>query len=196
MGAMSASIQISALAGVIVGAGPSYITTLLTERARWRRQQDVRWDERRLVAYGDYVRSVKDIATIVQGLASHRGIARQHTPLEPTPENLARLHAAETERSSLIETVRLLTDTDTISAARHLNHCIWHLTSLALGQSSGGEATRETAFAEYRKARDEYHRCARTTLSIPGVAIPRDLTWPPRWTQQAPAPPPGGAPPI
>ncbi|MEZ0095914.1 hypothetical protein [Streptacidiphilus sp. EB129] len=188
---MSAVVQISALAGVIVGAGASYVTTTLTERARWRRQQDVRWDERRLVAYADYARAIKDIAVVAHGLAAHRGLNSDATPLEPTAQNLATLDSGEAQRSGLLETVRLLTDTDTITATRHLDHCLWHLVALAKGQMPGGAEEWEAAFAEYRRARDEYHRCARKTLGIPGAAIPRDLTWPPRWKQ-----PPAGGPPA
>lgn len=187
---MSASIQISALAGVIVGAGASYMTTMLTEHARWRRQQDVRWDERRLIAYADYISAIKDIVAVAQKMAAQRGLSDdRNITVEPTVEDLERLHEAEVRRMALIETVRLLTDTDTITATRQLNHCIWHLTTLARGLMPGDRQAWEAAFEEYRQARDEYHRCARATLGISGVAISRDQTWPPRWRHI-----PGGAP--
>lgn len=180
---MSASVQISALAGVIVGAAASYATTMLTERSRWRREQDVRWDERRLSAYSEYARAIKDIVTLTLSLAAYRGLSSDAPPLAPTAEVLARLDALETERSGRLETVRLLADVDTITATRHLHHCMWHLVALAKDQVPGGVPGWEAAFSEYRHARDEYHRCARMSLGIPGVAIPRDQTWPPSWQQ-------------
>ncbi|WP_081982460.1 hypothetical protein [Streptacidiphilus albus] len=191
---MSVSIQISALAGVIVGSAASYVTSSLAERARWRRQQDVRWDERRLAAYADYISAVKDIIAIAQRMASQRGLSEDRaTPVEPTAAELERLHEAEVRRAALIETVRLLTDTDTITATRELNHTVWHLAELARGQVPGDQQTWNTAFAEYRQARDAYHRCARATLGISGVAISRDQTWPPRWKPVAGEGPDGGS---
>lgn len=194
---MGATIQISALAGVIVGSAASYLTSTLAERARWRRQQDVRWDERRLAAYADYISAIKDIVAVAQSLAFQRGLsAHRATPTEPTAEELERLQEAEVRRHALIETVRLLTDSDTITATRALNHTVWHLTELARGLVPGDRQAWEAAFGEYRQARDEYHRCARATLGISGVAISRDQTWPPRWRHLPGDAPQGGSPPA
>ncbi|WP_143074809.1 hypothetical protein [Streptomyces mangrovisoli] len=130
------------------------------------------------------MRAVKDIIAMANGLAAHRGLTFDHAPLEPTRDNLDRLHEAEVRRHAEIETVRLLTDTDTISAARQLNHCVWHLLAMSRGDEPGDPAQWSEAFTAYRLARDEFHRCARATLGIPGTAIARDQTWPPRWTHR------------
>lgn len=180
---MSVGAEFSALVGVVVGAGASYLTTALSERARWRRQLDVRWDERRLVAYFDYVGAIKDIVAAANRLAAHRGLTTHATPLEPTEQNLALLDKAEERRIALVETVRLLTDTDTITAAGTLNRCVWHLSSMSSGRSPASPEEWRAAFDAYRLARDEFHRCARATLGITGVAISRDQTWPPRWVR-------------
>ncbi len=183
---MTVGVELSTLAGVVVGAAASYAATAMTERVRWRRQQAVRWDERRLAAYADYARAVKDIVTLTHRLAAHKGLTGDAKPLAPTEENLAVLQDAEEQRSGLMENLRLLTDTDTITAIRELNHCVWHLASLAHSGSPATPGEWGSAFSRYRQARDEYHRLARRTLGIPGVAISRDQSWPPQWRRTLP----------
>ncbi len=191
---MALDLQLSTLVAVVVGAVASYGGTALTERSRWRRQQAVRWDERRLAAYADYARAVKDVVTLTHRLAAHKGLTGDAKALEPTEQNLALLQDAEEQRSALMESVRLLTDADTMTAIRELNHCLWHLMSLAEGGSPAAPQEWATAFAEYRRARDEYHRHARRTLGIAGVAVSRDQSWPPRWSRPAPGAGQGNAP--
>jgi hypothetical protein len=61
---MSLTGQILPLVGVALGAIGSFLVSSLNDRARWRREQSVRWDARRLDAYGEYIHAVK--------LAGHR----------------------------------------------------------------------------------------------------------------------------
>ncbi|MFC9330025.1 hypothetical protein [Kitasatospora sp. NPDC057015] len=181
---MAVGAEFIALVGVVVGAGASYVSTSLSERARWRRQLDVRWDERRLVAYADYVSAIKDIVAAANRLAAHRGLTPHATPLEPTEQNLAQLDDAEVRRIALVETVRLLTDSDTMTAVTELNRCVWHLSAMSSGRVPADPVRWRAGFAAYRLARDEFHRCARSTLGIPGVAVSRDRSWPPRWFRE------------
>ncbi|WP_406405117.1 hypothetical protein OH805_38400 [Streptomyces sp. NBC_00879] len=159
--------------GVIVGAVASYAVTALAERTRWKRQTAERWDERRLVAYADYSQAVKTIVTLAHRLAAFRGLNPDAKPLSPTEDNLALLQEAEEQRSSCLESIRLLTDSDTLTAIRALNHCVWHLMFLA-GDESASPHDWESAFTQYRQARDEYYRHARRSLGVPGVAVSRD----------------------
>lgn len=46
--------QLPALIGVVVGALASYLAGAASERARWRREQSARWDDRRAQAYAEY----------------------------------------------------------------------------------------------------------------------------------------------
>jgi hypothetical protein len=57
--------QLPALVGVLVGALASYLVTVATERRRWRRSMDTRWDERRVVAYAEYATAVKAMFDLV-----------------------------------------------------------------------------------------------------------------------------------
>ncbi|MFJ7305262.1 hypothetical protein [Streptomyces sp. NPDC099088] len=182
---MTGGVQISALIGVLVGAAASYAVTALAERTRWKRQTEARWDERRLIAYADYAQAIKTIVTLAHRLAAHRGLNPDAKPLAPTDANLALLDEAEERRSSCLEGVRLLTDSDTLTAVRNLNHCVWHLVALS-GSTNSMPQDWENAFSAYRRGRDEYHRHARRSLGITGVAVSHDQIWPPRWRQNSP----------
>jgi len=66
--------QLLVLAGVIVGALASYLTTAAAERARWKRALDSRWDDRRVEAYASYAQTVKDLITISSRIYAGRNI--------------------------------------------------------------------------------------------------------------------------
>ena len=51
--------QLPALIGVVIGASTSYLVGAAIERARWRREQWARWDEKRAQAYAEYSHAVK-----------------------------------------------------------------------------------------------------------------------------------------
>src|SRR6478735_5952068 len=113
--------QVPVLLGVIIGALGSYLTTAATERARWRRTLDSRWDDRRVEAYAAYGQAVKEIIRIVSRLAAGRGITSTHYPLALTQENLDLLEEANAMRATAWEKVLLLGNPDTVAAAR-----AWH----------------------------------------------------------------------
>jgi hypothetical protein len=51
--------QLPALIGVLLGAGATFGATFATDRARWHREQSVRWDVKRADAYAEYAFAVK-----------------------------------------------------------------------------------------------------------------------------------------
>jgi hypothetical protein len=65
--------QLPALIGVVVGALGSYVAVALSDRARFRREQAARWQDRRLSVYSDYARAVKATITVTFRLAAHFG---------------------------------------------------------------------------------------------------------------------------
>ena len=56
--------QLPAILGVIVGALGTLLVTNFTDKARWRRDQAVRWDTRRLDAYVALAAIVKEIHAV------------------------------------------------------------------------------------------------------------------------------------
>ncbi|MFJ1560824.1 hypothetical protein [Streptomyces mirabilis] len=178
---MSLASQALPLVGVAVGAMVSLVVSALNERTRWRRQQSVRWDERRLNAYAEYAHSVKDLSNRYRGLAIARGLTTGPTPLELTDAVLEELAAAETHRSALAEALWLLGDVDSNTAAVKLNHALWHLEWLARGIPTTGIATWPEAFLEFRKAREDFLKAARCDLGVRGSQITHDVPWPSPW---------------
>src|SRR5207253_3093774 len=66
--------QLPALIGVLLGAAATFTATTAAERARWRRAQAVRWDEKRLAAYSEYAHAMKKLISIAVQLATTRGV--------------------------------------------------------------------------------------------------------------------------
>lgn len=67
-------LQLPAVVGVLLGILVTHMMTTFQERSRWRRQQAVRWDERRIAAYTDYAHAVKRVISIAVRLAAKRGV--------------------------------------------------------------------------------------------------------------------------
>jgi hypothetical protein len=176
--------QLPALIGVVVGAGMSFAATWWMARMGWRRDQSIRWDERRLSAYLDYSNAVKELVTIADRLASNQPLESGIAPLERTAENLAKLAAAEARRTVVSETLRLFADGDTGTAAHEMTRCAWDLSWLAREAPNEDRSEWKRAFKNYEDARDDYMIQARKSLKI---AVPnitrtprlRSREWPP-----------------
>lgn len=178
---MSLASQALPLVGVAIGAAVSLVVSAVNERTRWRRQQSVRWDERRLNAYAEYAHAVKELSNQYYRLAMARGVTTGATPLEPTAAVLEELAEAEVHRSALAESLWLLGDVDSNTAAVKLNHALWHLQWLARGIPTTGVAAWPEAFLEFRKAREGFLLAARRDLGVRGTRITHDIPWPPAW---------------
>ncbi|KOG46773.1 hypothetical protein ADK75_25885 [Streptomyces virginiae] len=178
---MSFASQVLPLVGVATGAVLSLAVSAVNERTRWRRQQFVRWDERRLNAYAEFAHAVKELSNQYKGLAIARGLTTGPIPLEPTDAVLDELAAAEAHRSALAEALWLLGDVDSNTAAVKLNHALWHLEWLARGIPTTGIATWPEAYLEFRRAREEFLTAARSDLGVRGSRITHDVPWPPPW---------------
>ncbi|MFG2964604.1 hypothetical protein ACGFZS_15115 [Streptomyces sp. NPDC048288] len=173
--------QLPTLIGVVVGGLMSYVVGALTERSRWRRQQEIRWDSQLLQAYSEYGHAVKDCATRYQRFAAHRGLTNHPAPLEPTETELEQAADVEGRRSALVEALSLLANAETAQAVQILNRSVWHLEWLARGQLTGNPSTWAQAFSEYRAARAEFYRHARRSLQIADMGQVREAPWPPPW---------------
>jgi hypothetical protein len=112
-------------------------TTSVTERARWKRGLDTRWDDRRVEAYAAYGQSVKRMIVIASQIAAGRGLWADPEPLAPIQVNLDLLAAAKTERASQWETVLLLGHLKTVAAARNRHEHAWRLGAYARGRLTG-----------------------------------------------------------
>jgi hypothetical protein len=165
---MTISAELSALVGVVIGAVLSFAATYVSERATWFRNQAVRWDERRLSAYADYSNAVKDVVALACRIAAGRGFDTTYEPLDPGPENLAKLAEAAARRTVASETLRLLTDAETMMAATEMTRHASRLEGFARGSNRSGTPDWHGTYARYEEARDEYITCARRSLKVTG----------------------------
>ena len=166
------SSQFFILLGVIIGALASYLTTAATERARWKRALDSRWDDRRVEAYAGYAQAVKEIINVSSRLAGGRGIGGSNQPLSPTQENLDLLASAGAARASAWEGVLLLGHPDTVAAARKWHESVWRLEWLARGLITGDLEDWEKARSAANTARSLFYESARRDLQVRGGSLP------------------------
>ncbi|MGC4900608.1 hypothetical protein ACLQ2Y_14865 [Micromonospora echinospora] len=161
--------QVAALVGVVVGTVGTMIATTVAERARWRRSQMVRWDERRLDAYADFTRAVKEIHLLALGmLSAHRPGAR--TPALDREEGLARLAEADVRHTLTWEAVLLLGDEVTVEAASAWRHAVRDLEQAARSlPDPPDDLTKLVRRAD--ETRDGFYRAARGSLGVRGGMV-------------------------
>lgn len=182
---MAIAAQIFTLAGVALGAMASFITTSLNERSRTRREQALRWRDRRIDAYSTYVNDIKHMSAVARRVGASRGLAGR--PSDLSAEEGARLLVeAEMRRSLSSEVVTLIGGRETVEALRLLNRTVWDLEFAArgLGDDNGPEAWDRTR-QHFTDALDAFHRCVRRELEVPGDYLARDPEWQPPWAESA-----------
>ncbi|OEJ20986.1 hypothetical protein AR457_38755 [Streptomyces agglomeratus] len=156
--------QLPALIGVIVGAFGTLLTTRLNDRAQWTRALSVRWDERRLDAYSEYARALKEVHLLAHRItAPSRPSSRAH-PIDRTT-GLELLAEADAQRTKAWEGVLLLGDADTVAAARE-----WRWAVLQLERAARDLAEPDFDWvAAVRRAddgRDRFYTAARAGLTV------------------------------
>ncbi|MFC0100992.1 hypothetical protein ACFFKH_26185 [Micromonospora marina] len=156
-------LQLPALVGVLVGAVATYLTTAAQERSRWRRQQAIRWDERRLAAYSDYAHAVKKGTSIAVRLAATRGVYQDDFWFGGETSE-AELIDAEEERTTKWEAVLMLGDEAVVAAAREWHQVMFRLMRLAVGQSS--DLTWHEAVHAAGQARGRFYAAVRRDLGV------------------------------
>ncbi|MFG1673637.1 hypothetical protein [Micromonospora sp. NPDC049282] len=161
--------QLPALLGVLVGTAGTMLATGLNERTRWRRSQTVRWDERRLDAYVELTKAVKEIhAVATQMLGAHRPGARR-PPLDRS-EGVARLAEADVRHTLAWEAVLLLGDEGTVSAAAEWRHAVRDIESAA--RDLPDPPTDVPGMIQRADlGRDRFYRAARESLGVRGGSV-------------------------
>lgn len=166
--------QLPTLLGVLVGTLGTILATSLADRARWRRSQSVRWDERRLDAYVDYAHALKESHSVALRLtADHRPGSRSH-PID-REEGLARLAEADARRTIVWENLLLLGDEPTVAAAASWRDAIWQVERLARGIVEAPPDVAEM-LTGVDEARDGYYRAARRSLGVRGGSVEQSAT--------------------
>ncbi|MEV0227181.1 hypothetical protein [Streptomyces sp. NPDC050704] len=163
---MSAFIQqLPALIGVIVGALGSYLAIVRGDRARFRREQTARWEERRLAVYSDYARALKRTVTLTYRVASHLGNDPHPHPL--APEAAAHeLASALDARDPVGEALLMLGSPDVVERAREWVVAVMEMERFLAERTQDPEAW-SALLARQRAARERYYAAVRGDLALP-----------------------------
>ncbi|MFG3252732.1 hypothetical protein [Streptomyces sp. NPDC048172] len=156
--------QLPALTGVVIGALGSYLAVMRGDRARFRREQAARWEERRLTAYSDFARSLKVSVSVMFRAAAHLGNDANPHPLPPD-EAAPRLSDAAESRDLAWEALLLLGAPEVVETARG-----WAGTVAGM-ERFVRDGTRDPAawtalLAEQRAARERYYTAARHDVAL------------------------------
>jgi hypothetical protein len=177
MSSVQLSNQLLVLLGVIIGALGSYLATAATERARWKRALDSRWDGRRVEAYASYGQAVKRMIMIASRIAAGRDLGSDTESLARPrriltcwqPQKLSEL--AGGRRCCCSATPRPWRPPE---AGMNMHGGWRHTRALITGEASAWRAARTATDA----ARAAFYDAARSDLRIEGGSLP--LTEDPR----------------
>jgi hypothetical protein len=164
--------QVLTIAGVLLGSAATFVVTSSTERTRWRRAQSARWDDKRLLAYSEYANAVKHMVRLCRRIAETKGLLSTGQPID-LDTAFADLAEAETQRAARWETVLLLGEPATISAARAWSEQVWRLEHILREDDTSLFAD---AYRSAMRLRNEFYANARTDLGITSGPLP-ELTW-------------------
>jgi hypothetical protein len=166
--------QALTIVGVLLGSAATFVVTSTTERARWRRAQSARWDDKRLLAYSEYANAVKHMVRLSRRIAETKGLLSTGQPID-LDTAFAALAEAETQRAAQWETVLLLGEPTTISAAREWSEQVWQLEHILRGDEPDTSSFMD-AYRNAMRLRNEFYACARVDLDITSGPLP-ELTW-------------------
>lgn len=166
--------QALTIAGVLLGSAATFIVTSATERTRWRRAQSTRWDDKRLLAYSEYANAVKHMVRLCRRIAETKGLLSTGQPID-LDSAFADLAEAETQRAARWETLLLLGEPATISAAQAWSEQAWQLEHI-LREDSPDTASFSDAYRKSMRLRNEFYARARADLGITSGPLP-ELTW-------------------
>jgi hypothetical protein len=163
--------QILALVGVVIGIFGTIIATAVADRSRWKREKAARWDERRLDAYAEYAKAVKEIHKLTLRLTAARVSFVWADPID-RDSGLQILAQADAHRTTVWENVLLLGDAATVSAARDWWEAVRELVMYARDRTDGDLSEKvRLAVRHSDEERDRFYREARDSIGVSGGSV-------------------------
>jgi hypothetical protein len=179
------TVQLLTIFGVAVGAAGSFFSARLLERLKWQREEDRRWDEKRLESYVQFATSVKNYVTVAKQISAGLGLPGTSPPLDGMV-GLPLLVAAGRDLGEKWESVLILGSPDVIKAAKAWGDVAWHLEWFARGRRDDAREYSQ-AKAEGNEASRYFYSVVRADLGVVSGLIP-ELA-PPAWFQDGDQPP-------
>ncbi|MGN5379208.1 hypothetical protein ACQ4WX_23355 [Streptomyces lasalocidi] len=163
---MDALTQLVTIAAVLLGSLMTYATNQLAERSKRQESRRVRWDEKKLDAYAEYIGKVRDtISANVRLYEVRAGIRNMPTSEEELSLELTEAGSAQ---AVAFERVMLLAGDAVVDAAHAVQEAIAAVGVQARGAVEGTlDEWRERNGAAFR-AINQFHQHARLDLGVSG----------------------------
>jgi hypothetical protein len=176
------AVQLLTLLAVALGALASFVSTRALDRSRWRREEALRWDTKRLEVYGDFASAIQRHINIAWRVCAGIGLPTTSQPLA-AEVGLPALATAESELSVQFERILLLGSPDVTLAATNWRHEAWHLDWFAR-QLRSDTAEFVKATQDRREARRRFYSAARADLGVASGDIPAEVEETDAWWRQ------------
>jgi hypothetical protein len=164
--------QLVTVFAVLAGAVSTFVFGKLTDRGRSARELRLRWDQRRLDAYTEYVTAAKMVGAAANAILEMRMVG---APDEAIAERVSGLADLEMNRNRAFEALPLIADGDTIEAGHRLNHAVWGLETPIRKGHTPNEVEWLKLADEWVTALNNFHAAARHSLSVVGSFSRRDI---------------------
>ncbi|WP_328469553.1 hypothetical protein [Streptomyces sp. NBC_00448] len=160
------------LASAAGGGVLAMAATTVTDHLRWKRDRAEQWSAKRFEAYREFM----NVMHVQVGAA--RSLATTHGLLDgppPVSEEEGVREIAESDRTLALayETVQLLGNERTGSAAHAWRAAVWQLSDYARGELPAERNDWAVAYTTYREARDTFQAAVRGDLGIGGPGFQR-----------------------
>ncbi|GGV04357.1 hypothetical protein GCM10010495_15110 [Kitasatospora herbaricolor] len=163
---MDTITQLVTIAAVVFGGLTTWATNQLMERSRRKDQRRVRWDEKKLDAYVEYVGSVR--ACIYAAVLAYEVTHDLRSMPRTEHELLMDLTEAEGRRALAFERLMMLAEDRVIDAAHEVNATAlaidWRARRLVVGTLEEWRALHAGIF----RAINAFHELARADLGVSG----------------------------
>lgn len=169
------AVQIITLLAVALGALASFVSTRAIERSRWRREEMLRWDTKRLECYSDFSAAMIRFITVGDRIAAGLGLPAVVEPLD-RKSGLPALASAEADLSLYWTQLLILGSPEVVTAAQDWRNQAWLAESFALGHQSGA-IEFEAVLQSRREARGRFYGTVRADLGVTSGDIPADIGW-------------------
>ncbi|MEW1777322.1 hypothetical protein [Streptomyces sp. NPDC086777] len=157
--------QLPALIGVVIGALGSYLAVVRGDRARFRQEQEARWEERRLTVYAEWAQALKRTVSVDYRVAAHLGNDPHPHPLSPQ-EAAPLLAAAQLDRDPYGEKLIMLGSPAVVGKAQEWVVAVMEMERF-LREGRQAPETWRILLDRQRDGRDAYYAAVRADLALP-----------------------------
>jgi hypothetical protein len=156
-----------ALIGVVVGVA----ATSWADRARWKRRQAIRWDERRVDAYAEYAKAIKRTHMVALRIVRPDRADNITKPVD-SEAALEMLTQAQAERTEAWELLLLLADQATTHAALQWHQAVRREAEFARTRPDSAKSSDWIALVRTAdEARDRFYEAARNSVNVGGGSV-------------------------